>query len=262
MDASQKALTVNNLSVIYDDKIVLRNVSMEVKKGSLLAIVGPNGAGKSTLIKAVLGIISSVLGSFEVFGKPIASMRKSIAYMPQRENIDWDFPVNVLDVVLMGTYGKLGWFQRPGEAERKLALDAISKVGLSGFHNRQISELSGGQQQRTFLARALAQDAELYFMDEPFAGVDVATENTIMETLQKLKDSGKTVVAVHHNLDTVQKYFDEVVILNEELIASGKVENVLNKENLIQAYGKSIGKNLNKDKSVFGTDLNPDGAIG
>ncbi len=239
-NTSNLALSIRHLSVMYDDKVVLKNVSLDIEKGKLLAIVGPNGAGKSTLVKAVLGIVPSVTGSFSIFGNHIDKMRKNIAYMPQRENIDWDFPVNVFDVVLMGTYGDLGWFKRTSSLHKQRAMDSIRAVGLEGFENRQISELSGGQQQRTFLARALAQNADVYFMDEPFAGVDIATENTIMSTLYHIKKEGKTVIAVHHNLDTVQKYFDDVVIINENLIASGDVSSVLNTTNLTKAYGKNF----------------------
>ncbi len=208
-----------------------------MQQPQLAAIVGPNGAGKSTLIKAVLGLIPMASGSVQVLGQPVAQQRKKIGYVPQRESVDWDFPVSVLDVVLMGTYGQLGWFRRPGYAEREWARQCLNKVGLSQFERRQIGQLSGGQQQRVFLARALAQKAEIYFMDEPMAGVDAATERIIFELLRELRQDGKTIIAVHHDLRTVPQYFDWVALLNMRLVASGPVATTFTPENLRKTYG-------------------------
>jgi manganese/zinc/iron transport system ATP- binding protein len=216
---------------------VLWDVDLVMEQPQLAAIVGPNGAGKSTLIKAVLGLIPMASGTVQVLGQPVAQQRKKIGYVPQRESVDWDFPVSVLDVVLMGTYGQLGWFRRPGQAEREWARQCLNKVGLSQFERRQIGQLSGGQQQRVFLARALAQKAEIYFMDEPMAGVDAATERIIFELLSELRQDGKTIIAVHHDLRTVPQYFDWVALLNMRLVASGPVATTFTPENLRKTYG-------------------------
>jgi manganese/zinc/iron transport system ATP- binding protein len=228
--------SIRNLSVAYNQRLVLREINLDITKGRLVAIVGPNGAGKSTLIKAALGLVPRLSGSVMAFGKPFSGFDKRIGYVPQREDIDWDFPISVFDVALMGTYGRMRWFQRPSPQEREIALQALESVGLLGYKDRQISQLSGGQQQRTFIARALAQRAELYFMDEPFAGVDAATEAAVIYVLNQLKSEGKTVVAVHHNLETVEHYFDEVVLIKEQLIDTGAVEKVFRPENLERAY--------------------------
>ncbi|MBB3108440.1 manganese/zinc/iron transport system ATP- binding protein [Paenibacillus phyllosphaerae] len=230
-------LAISGLSVAYQKKPVLRNVSFQLPHGELVGVVGPNGAGKSTLIKAALGLIPKLAGEVQVFGAPSASQRKLIGYVPQRESVDWDFPTNALDVVMMGRYGHLGWFRRPGAKEKRLALECLAKVGMADYANRQISQLSGGQQQRVFLARALAQDARLYVMDEPFAGVDAATEKAIIGLLQELKREGKTVMVVHHDLATVKEYFDSVLLLNVEVQAFGKTAEVFTTANLAQTYG-------------------------
>jgi len=216
---------------------VVWDVDLIMEKPQLAAIVGPNGAGKSTLIKAVLGLLPMASGSVKVLGEPVAKQRKKIGYVPQRESVDWDFPVSVLDVVLMGTYGQLGWFRRPGHGEREWARQCLAKVGLSQYERRQIGQLSGGQQQRVFLARALAQKAEIYFMDEPMAGVDAATERIIFELLRELRQQGKAIIAVHHDLRTVPQYFDWVALLNMRLVASGPVETTFTPENLRKTYG-------------------------
>ncbi|WP_214630562.1 metal ABC transporter ATP-binding protein [Paenibacillus agaridevorans] len=230
-------LAINGLSVAYQKKPVLRGVTFEVNEGELIGVIGPNGAGKSTMIKAALGLIPAIGGEVLVYGKSLKSQRKLIGYVPQRESVDWDFPTNALDVVLMGTYGRLGWYRRPGAKEKALALDCLSKVGMADFADRQISQLSGGQQQRVFLARALVQDAKLYFMDEPFAGVDAATEKAIITLLQELKRQGKTVIVVHHDLATVKQYFDSVLLLNVELQAFGPTETTFTQEQLQHTYG-------------------------
>lgn len=230
-------LDVHDVTVAYHRKPVLWDVDLELHSPQLAAIVGPNGAGKSTLIKAVLGLIPMASGHVEVFGKPLAQARRRIGYVPQRESVDWSFPISVLEVVLMGTYGKLGWFRRPGRAERELARECLAKVGLSPLEERQIGELSGGQQQRVFLARALAQQADLYFMDEPMAGVDAATEKIIFDCLRDLRKEGKTIIVVHHDLRTVPLYFDYVVLMNMRIVAAGPTEQVFTPEQLQKTYG-------------------------
>ena len=237
---SVPAIEVNDLTVAYRDQPVLWDVDLVVPSGVLMAIVGPNGAGKTTLIKAVLGLVRTAAGQVRVFGRPYREQRRELAYVPQRGSVDWDFPTSVLDVVMMGRYGALGWFRRPGARERELAIAALDQVGMTAFAGRQISQLSGGQQQRVFLARALVQDAQIYLMDEPFQGVDAKTERAIVTVLQALRADGRTVVAVHHALQTVPEYFDWAAILNVEKIASGPVDDVFTDENLRLAYGGRV----------------------
>ncbi|MFM9994767.1 MAG: metal ABC transporter ATP-binding protein [Phycisphaerales bacterium] len=233
----QVAVEVHDATVAYHRKPVLWDVDLLIPARRLVAIVGPNGAGKSTLLKAILGLVPLASGRVEIFGDTLSRARGRIGYVPQRETVDWDFPVDALDVVLMGRYGRLGWARRPGREDRRVATEALDKVGMGAFADRQISQLSGGQQQRVFLARALAQDAELYFMDEPFAGVDAATESAIVEVLRSLRADGRTVVAVHHDLQTVPLYFDHVVLLNMRLVAAGPTAEVFTPENLQKTYG-------------------------
>ncbi|MBQ4901932.1 metal ABC transporter ATP-binding protein [Paenibacillus sp. Marseille-P2973] len=233
-------LEVNHLTVAYQKKPVLNSVSFQIPSGKLIGVLGPNGAGKSTLLKAVLGLIPKVEGEVSIFGRPYREMRKSVGYVPQRESVDWDFPTNALDVVMMGRYGHLGWFRRPGSKEREIAIECLSKVGMADYAGRQISQLSGGQQQRVFLARALAQNANLYFMDEPFAGVDATTEKAIIQLLHELKEQGKTVLVVHHDLSTVQEYFDHVLLLNGELVAAGPTKEIFTPDHLQKTYGGRI----------------------
>ena len=234
------AIEVHDLTVAYREKPVLWDVDLEVPRGVLMAIVGPNGAGKSTLIKAMLGLVRTAAGEVRVHGRPYRDNRRLVAYVPQRGSVDWDFPTSVLDVVKMGRYGALGWLRRPGKREHEMAIAALEKVGMQDFAGRQISQLSGGQQQRVFLARALVQDAELYLMDEPFQGVDAKTERAIVTVLQALRGEGKTVVVVHHDLETVPEYFDWTLILNVRRIAAGPVDEVFTEENLRQAYGGRV----------------------
>jgi manganese/zinc/iron transport system ATP- binding protein len=215
----------------------LWDIDVEVPEGNLVGIVGPNGAGKSTLIKAVLGLVPLASGKVEIFGRPYDEQRGIVGYVPQRETVDWDFPVSVLDVVLMGTYGRLGWLRRPGRREHEVARACLDQVELADYADRQIRQLSGGQQQRVFLARALAQDARVYFMDEPFAGVDAATEAAILRLLQTLRSDGKTVFVVHHDLQTTEEYFDWVLLLNMRLLASGPMDTTFNNKNLQKTYG-------------------------
>jgi manganese/zinc/iron transport system ATP- binding protein len=237
---SDRAIEVTDLTIAYNEKPVLWDVDMEVPAGTLMAIVGPNGAGKTTLIKSILGLIKPAAGQVLIYGKPFAEQRHLVGYVPQRGSVDWDFPTSVLDVVMMGRYGALGWLKRPGATERAAAMDALDKVGMEAYAERQISQLSGGQQQRVFLARALVQDAQLYFMDEPFQGVDATTERAIVTLLQELRSAGKTVVVVHHDLQTVPEYFDWVTMLNVRRIACGPVSEAFTEENLRKAYGGKI----------------------
>lgn len=234
---SKQAIEINDLTVAYNGKPALWDVDVSVPEGVLMAIVGPNGAGKSTLIKASLNLIKRAAGDIHFYGKSYQQARHLVGYVPQRGSVDWDFPTSVLDVVMMGLYGQLGWFKRPGRKERDQALHALDQVGLTKFAHRQISQLSGGQQQRTFLARALVQSAQIYFLDEPFAAVDAVTERAIVNILHELRSQGKTVVVVHHDLQTVPEYFDWVTLLNVEAIATGSVQEVFTEENLQRTYG-------------------------
>jgi manganese/zinc/iron transport system ATP- binding protein len=234
------ALEAHQLTVNYDKTPVLWDISFAIPQGHLVAIVGPNGAGKSTLIKAALNLIKPLSGKVEFFGHSLKEMQKRIAYVPQRETVDWDFPITVQELVLMGRYGQLGLFRQPKKADRAAADYYLEKVGMLPYAHRQISQLSGGQQQRVFIARALLQEADIYFMDEPFAGIDLTTEKMIMDILRELKSQGKTVFVVHHDLNTVESYFDWGILLNMRLIAAGPIKEIFNKENLHSAYGKSF----------------------
>lgn len=230
-------LQVHDLTISYDRKAVLWNVNLDVPAGRIVGIVGPNGAGKSTLIKAVMGLLPLQSGSVLINGRPLKKQPGAIGYVPQRETVDWDFPVTVHDVVMMGTYGRLGLLRRPGHRERELCQRCLEQVHMLPFANRQISNLSGGQQQRVFLARALAQEAQLYLMDEPFAGVDAVTESSIIELLRSLRDEGRTILVVHHDLQTASEYFDEILLLNRRVVAYGPTRDVFTTENLRATYG-------------------------
>ncbi len=229
-------IKVENLHVSYYDHEVLKDVSFEFSAGSLIGIIGPNGAGKSTMIKAILGLIPHDKGTMTVHGETVDKHRKKIAYVPQRNDLDWDFPINVFDTVLMGTYPQLGLIRRPKEKERRLAAESLKRVGMYEYRDQQIGQLSGGQQQRVFLARALAQEADIFFLDEPFVGIDVSSEQTIIEILKELRDDGKTVFVVHHDLSKVADYFDDLILLNRELLGSGPVEEVFQEEMMSKAY--------------------------
>lgn len=240
MNDNQNAINVEDMTIAYHDKPVVWDVDLNVPTGVMMAILGPNGAGKSTLLKGLLGLVPVTAGRVHVFGKSFARQRKLVGYVPQRTAVDWDFPTTVLDVVLMGTYGNLGWIKRPGRREIYSAMEALEKVNMQDFADRQISQLSGGQQQRVFLARALTQNSRIYLMDEPFQGVDATTERAIISLLKELKREGKTVVAVHHDLQTVEEYFDWATLLNVRNIASGPVAEVFTPENLKKAYGGRV----------------------
>lgn len=231
---SDNAAVVKELTVAYESKPVLSQVSLTFQRGRLTAVMGPNGAGKTTLVKAMLGLIPKAEG--RIVFPLIDGKAPRIGYVPQSESVDWDFPVSVLDVVTMGRYGSLGWIKRPKKSDKQLAMEMLEKTGIAHLANRQISRLSGGQQQRAFIARALAQQADIYLMDEPFKGVDKATEKSIVQLLKELRDQGKTVVAVHHDLSTVTDYFDRVALINTSLIAEGDTDKVFNEENIALTY--------------------------
>ncbi len=233
------ALKVEHLTVNYDKTPVLWDISFDVPQGKLVGIIGPNGAGKSTLIKAALGIVKPLSGKVLFFDRPLKKVRQRVAYVPQRSSVDWDFPITALDVVLMGRYGRLKWMKWPRAADREAAKAALEMVGMLGFAHRQIGQLSGGQQQRLFIARALLEEADIYLMDEPFAGVDIATEQAILALLQTLKKQGKTVFVVHHDLNTVDRYFDWVIMLNMCLVKAGPIEEAFHTEEIVRTYGKS-----------------------
>ena len=225
------AIEIKNLTVAYGENIALENFNLDVEVGSLVALVGPNGAGKSTLIKTILKFLKQITGKIKINGK-------NLAYVPQRNSVDWDFPTTLFDVVEMGCYGRVGLFKRVNKKEKQKVFKAIEQVGMLDFKDRQISELSGGQQQRAFIARALVQEADIYLMDEPFQGVDSTTEKSIVDILKKLKSEGKTLLVVHHDLQTVPTYFESVTFINKTVIASGKVSEVFTQDNINIAYRK------------------------
>ena len=235
------AVEVEDLTVAYAEQPVLWDIDLQVPSGVKMAIIGPNGAGKSTLVKAALGLVEPVAGVVRIFGHPRKGADGQIAYVPQRATLEWDFPTDVLDVVTMGPYGRVGWIRRSGTNERRQALAALEQVGMHNFTRRPIAELSGGQQQRVLLARALVQDAPIYILDEPFQGVDAPTERAIVEVLDGLSDAGKTIIVVHHDLQTIPEYFDRVLLLNVRAIASGPVDEVFNDENLRLTFGGRVG---------------------
>ncbi len=240
-DPAGVAIHVEDLTVRYGDRTVLWDVDLDVPHGVLGAIVGPNGAGKSTLLKAIVGLVRPAAGHVRVFGEPFVRARRRVAYVPQRAAVDWDFPTTVLDVAMMGRYAHLGWWRRPGRADRASALAALEQVGLVDLARRQIGELSGGQQQRTFLARALTQDADLVLMDEPMAGVDATTEAAVLSVLDDLRSRGRTVVVVHHDLQTVADRFDWVALVQVRVVASGPAADALTSDALRRAYGGPVG---------------------
>lgn len=253
MQNNNTSIEVHNLSVAYNRIPVLWDIDFELPKGEIIGIVGPNGSGKSTLLKAIMGLISVSSGYAKIFGKELGQVRDRVAYIPQRESIDWNFPATVEDVVRMGRYKKGRLFSRLTQIDKQLSREAIEKVNLTEFKNRQIAQLSGGQQQRVFIARALAQGADIYIMDEPFVGVDIATEQTILKLLFQMKEEGKTVVIVHHDLQTVSDYFDYLVLLNTRMIAHGPTKEVMTNENLQATYGGQLDllsklQHLIKDK--------------
>ena len=225
-------ISVSGLSVSYEKKRVLTNIFLEMEAGKIYGVVGPNGAGKSTLFKAILGLVETNTGTIKINGKEIQTQRKEVVYVPQKNDVDWTFPATVFDIVLMGRYPHKKIFQRLSKADKAMAMDALEEVGMTEFRDRQIGELSGGQQQRVFLARALCQEADIFFLDEPFVGVDMLTEEKIIQILKRLAEEGKTLLVVHHDLSTVESYFDKVVLLNQGLVAYGDTETTFIKENI------------------------------
>lgn len=234
------SLIVEQLSVAYDKKIVLDKASFQVPIGRLTAIIGPNGAGKSTLLKAILNQLPNKVGHISILDQPFNPKKLVVGYVPQRNAVDWDFPTTAIDVVLMGRYGHRGLFKRPSKEDKQIALDALKSVGMDAFADRSIGQLSGGQQQRVFLARALAQNPDVYFLDEPFAGVDIATEKTIIDILKGLQSKGKSIFVVHHDLQTVEEYFDYTILLNKTIIAAGPTEKVFIPPLLQETYGGKL----------------------
>lgn len=250
-------IEVHDLTVSYDQSPVLWNVDLSLPSGKLIGILGPNGAGKSTLIKAIMGLVKPTSGYVKIFDKTLQDVRSRISYVPQRESVDWNFPASVLDVVMMGTYGKLGLFKRPGKKEKEIALGCLDQVGMMSFVNRQISELSGGQQQRVFIARALAQEADLYLMDEPFAGVDMATETAIFQLLKDMTAKGKTIIVVHHDIHSAMNYFDWIIMLNLHLVGSGPTDLVMTEELLRKTYGGKLNLLTKVTELIRQKDFNP-----
>lgn len=250
-------LEIHDLTVSYDQSPVLWNVDFSLPAGKLIGILGPNGAGKSTLIKAIMGLIPITGGYVKIFDRELNDVRSRISYVPQRESVDWNFPASVLDVVKMGTYGKLGLFKRPGKKEKAIAMQCLEKVGMQSYVDRQISELSGGQQQRVFIARALAQEADLYLMDEPFAGVDMATETAIFQLLHEMTAEGKTVIVVHHDIHSAMSYFDWIIMLNLHLVASGPKSEVVTEELLRKTYGGKLNLLAKVTDLIKQKDFNP-----
>ncbi|WP_462419808.1 metal ABC transporter ATP-binding protein [Salinicoccus sp. Marseille-QA3877] len=235
---TEDIIKIKDLIVAYDEKPAIWHLNMTLQENSITAIVGPNGAGKSTLIKSIMQLIKPVSGEIHINGSKSKKALKNIAYVPQKGEVNWEFPTTVLDVVLMGRYVHKGWVKRPDKEDHKIAMSALREMKMEAFRNRQISELSGGQRQRVFLARAICQDADIYIMDEPLQGIDITTEKLIIKTIKSLQEQGKTFLVVHHNLDTVKEYFDHVVIMNKTIVASGKISEVWTSENIDKAYNE------------------------
>ncbi|MDC1451589.1 ABC transporter ATP-binding protein [Vicingaceae bacterium] len=234
------SIETHNLTVSYNRRPVLWNIDFELPTGKIIGIIGPNGSGKTTLLKAIMGLVPTSSGYVKIFNQDLEDVRSRVSYVPQRESVDWDFPASVMDIVLMGRYKKNNLFKRITKADRELAAEALEKVNMLEFSNRQISQLSGGQQQRIFIARSLAQGADLYIMDEPFVGVDAATEEAILKLLEDMKKDGKTVVVVHHDLQTAKDFFDWIVLLNTRMVAAGPKEEIFNEKLLQEAYGGKL----------------------
>ena len=234
------SIRIAGLSVSYERKRVLTTIFADIEAGCVVGVVGPNGAGKSTLFKSILGLIEVNAGKIEIYGKPIDEQRKRVAYVPQRDDVDWTFPATVMDIVLMGRYPFKSMFQRLNAQDKALARQALADLGITELGNRQIGELSGGQQQRVFLARALCQQADIFLLDEPFVGVDITTEEKIISILKELAQQGKTMLVVHHDLSSVEQYFDKVLLLNQRLIAYGDTATTFTEENIAKAYGPQL----------------------
>lgn len=238
--SNEPVIEVHDLTVSYDKKPVLWDVDFSIPQGVLCGILGPNGSGKSTLLKSIMGLLPADSGFVKIYGNQLDKVRRKVAYVPQRESVDWDFPASVLDVVLMGMYAQRPFYKRISKSDKTWAMHCLEKVNMQDFHSRQIAQLSGGQQQRVFIARALAQNAELYLMDEPFAGVDATTEKSIMDLLESMKADGKTIIVVHHDLQTVKNYFDYLVFMNTRLVSSGYTKDVFKQDVLEETYGGQL----------------------
>jgi ABC-type Mn2+/Zn2+ transport system ATPase subunit len=237
---SENCISVTGLRVAYQQQIALDTMSVAIPTGKITGIIGPNGSGKTTFLKAILGLVSTLQGDVRFFGQPFSEVRENVAYVPQRESVDWDFPASVFDVVSMGRLNPKRWWQRVNAEDKAMIQSALEQVNMTEFQHRQIGQLSGGQQQRVFLARALAQQASLILMDEPFVGVDMASQEAILKVLQQLRDQGKSIVIVHHDLSTVATYFDHVLLLNNGLVATGSTKEILQPDVLTKAYGQSV----------------------
>jgi manganese/zinc/iron transport system ATP- binding protein len=237
VDVKNPVIEIHDLIVSYNKKPVLWDIDLSLPAKNVIGIVGPNGAGKSTLLKSIMGLVQPVSGYIKIFDRPLDSVRQDVSYVPQKESVDWDFPASALDVVLMGRYSKMGLFKRPSSIDKEIAMNCLRKVGMENFSTRQIAQLSGGQQQRVFIARALAQEAKLYLMDEPFAGVDATTEKIIMDILHELASKGNTVLVVHHDLQSIHEYFQWCILLNMRLLASGPTNLVITDQLLEETYG-------------------------
>ena len=237
---TKHSIEIDDLTISYGHTPVLWDIELDVPTGAMMGIIGPNGAGKSTLLKAILNIVKPLTGRIQILGGSYQQNKKKIGYVPQRQSVDWNFPITVFDVVLMGTYGKLGWIKRPRKYEKGLVYEALEKLKIDHLANNPIENLSGGQQQRTFLARVLVQEPEIFLLDEPFTGVDIVTEKIIVENLKELQGKNKTILAVHHDLQTASVYFDSLTLLHKSVIATGTTSSVLNKENLKQTYGENF----------------------
>ena len=233
-------IEIKGLSVSYERKRVLSNIFMGIESGHIYGVIGPNGAGKSTLFKSILNIIQSNTGTIQVFGEEFSKVRKNVAYVPQKDEVDWSFPATVMDIVLMGRYPHKKLLQRISNDDKKIALESMEKLGITEFRDRQIGALSGGQQQRVFLARAICQGADMFFLDEPFVGVDMTTEHKIIEILKELASEGKTILVVHHDLSTVDNYFDKVILINQRLIAYGDTTETFTRDNIARTYAAQM----------------------
>lgn len=257
VDVKNPIIDIHDLTVSYNKKPVLWGIDLSLPAGNVIGIIGPNGAGKSTLLKSIMGLTQCASGYIKIFDKPLESVRQEVSYVPQKESVDWDFPTSALDVVIMGRYGKLGLFHRPKQRDKDISMSCLRKVGMENFATRQISQLSGGQQQRVFLARSLAQEAKLYLMDEPFAGVDAATEKVIMEILHEMAREGKTVLVVHHDLQSVNDYFQWCILLNMRLVASGPTNLVATTSLLEETYGGKLNILSKVGKILDEKELSP-----
>lgn len=242
VNKKNQSISVRDLTVAYQGKIAIDHIDLTIPSGTITGIIGPNGAGKSTLLKGMIGLVKTESGDVTVGNRPIKECQKNIAYVEQRSLIDLSFPIKVSETVLLGTFPKLGLFHRPKKEQKEKVIDCLEKVKMNEFKDRQIGELSGGQLQRVFIARALAQDADIVFLDEPFVGIDMVSEQVIVDILKEMSNQGKTIVIVHHDLHKVTDYFDELIILNHQLIASGAVADTFTTENIQKAYGEIMGQ--------------------